>query len=165
MDEVLLSEEMIRSRTLKGFVAQLSRALLVSIPILGVIFLLEVPQWLGWLIFPEQYLGLFLALTLSVTFLVVPEGVSGHRDRVPWYDFLAAAGGMVVGLYVFINYLRFANSLGDIYPDRVIMGCVAVLLLSEATRRLTGWSLAIIAAAFLFYAFFAYLRSEERRVG
>jgi TRAP transporter 4TM/12TM fusion protein len=157
MDEVLLSEELIRSRNLKGFVARLSRAILISIPVLGVIFLLEVPQRVGWLIFPEQYLGLFLALTLSVTFLVVPEGVSGHRDRVPWYDFLAATGGLVVGLYVFINYPRFANSLGEIYPDRVIMGCIAVLLLSEATRRLTGWSLAIIAAVFLFYALFAYL--------
>src|SRR5262245_10337643 len=157
MDEVLLSEEMIRSRTLKGFVAQLSRALLVSIPILGVIFLLEVPQRLGWLIFQEQYLGLFLSLTLCATFLVVPEGVSGHRDRVPWYDFLAAVGGLAVGLYVFINYLRLANSLGEIHPDRVIMGCHAVILLSEATRRLTGWSLTIIAAIFLLYALFAYL--------
>jgi TRAP-type uncharacterized transport system fused permease subunit len=109
MDEVLLSEEMIRSRNLKGFVARLSRAILIAIPVLGVIFLLEVPQRLGWLIFQEQYLGLFLSLTLCATFLIVPEGVSGHRDRVPWYDFLAAAGGLVVGLYVFINYPRFAN--------------------------------------------------------
>jgi TRAP transporter 4TM/12TM fusion protein len=157
MDEVLLSEEMIRSRDLKGSVARISRALLISIPLIGVIFLLEVPHRLGWLIFPEQYLGLFLALTLCATFLVVPEGVAGHRDRVPWYDFLAAVGGLAVGLFVFINYPRFANSLGEIYPDRVIMGCLAVVLLSEATRRLTGWSLAIIAAIFLFYALFAYL--------
>jgi TRAP transporter 4TM/12TM fusion protein len=157
MDEVLLSEEIIRSRDLKGSVARISRAILISIPVLGVIFLLEVPQRLGWLIFPEQYLGLFLSLTLSVTFLVVPEGVSGHRDRVPWYDFLAAVAGLVVGLYIFIQYPRFANSLGEIHLDRVIMGCVAVVLLGEASRRLTGWSLVIIAAVFLFYAFFAYL--------
>jgi TRAP transporter 4TM/12TM fusion protein len=157
MDEVLLSEEMIRSRNLKGSVGRMSRALLISIPLIGIVFLLEVPNRLGWLIFPEQYLGLFLALTLCATFLVVPEGVAGHRDRVPWYDCLAAVGGLVVGLYVFINYPRFANSLGEIHVDRVIMGCLAVVLLSEATRRLTGWSLAIIAACFLFYALFAYL--------
>jgi TRAP transporter 4TM/12TM fusion protein len=157
MDEVLLSEEMIRSRRLKGSVGRMSRALLISIPLIGIIFLLEVPNRLGWLIFPEQYLGLFLALTLCATFLVVPKGVAGHRDRVPWYDFLAAFGGLAVGLYVFINYPRFANSLGEIHFDRVIMGCLAVVLLTEATRRLTGWSLAIIAACFLFYALFAYL--------
>jgi TRAP transporter 4TM/12TM fusion protein len=157
MDEVLLSEEIIRSRDLKGAVAWLSRTILISIPVLGVVFLLETPQRLGWLIFPEQYLGLFLSLTLCATFLVVPEGVLGHRDRVPWYDALAAAAGLVVGLYVFLQYPRFANSLGEIHLDRVIMGCIAVLLLAEASRRLTGWSLVIIAAIFLVYAFFAYL--------
>lgn len=157
MDEVLLSEEVIRSRNLKGFAAWVTRAILIAIPVLGVVFLLDVPQRLGWLIFPEQYLGLFLAATLCATFLIVPERVSGHREQVPWYDVLAALAGLVVGLYVFVQYPRFANSLGEIHLDRVIMGCVAVVLLGEASRRLTGWSLVIIAAIFLFYAFFAYL--------
>jgi TRAP transporter 4TM/12TM fusion protein len=157
MDEVLLSEEIIRSRKLKGSAASISRAILVAIPVFGLIFLLEVPQRLGWLIFPEQYLGLFLSLALCATFLVVPEGASGHRDRIPWHDIVAAVGGLAVGMYVFIQYPRFVNSLGEIHPDRVIMGCIAVVLLGEACRRLTGWPLVIIAGIFLVYAFFAYL--------
>ena len=157
MDEVLLSEEVARTRELKGPVGRVNRALLISIPVLGIVFLLDVPQRIDWLIFQEQYLGLFLALTLCATFLTVPEGKGGHRDRVPWYDLLAALGGLMVGLYVFLYYPTFAYSLGEIHTDRVIMGTVAVLLLAEACRRLTGWSLVIIAAIFLFYAFFAYL--------
>src|SRR5687767_11690661 len=125
MDEVLLSEEVIRSRNLKGFPAWVTRALLIAIPVLGIVFLLDVPQRLGWLIFPEQYLGLFLALTLCATFLIVPEGAWGHREEIPWYDVLAALAGLVIGLYVFVQYPRFANSLGEIHLDRVIMGCVA----------------------------------------
>ena len=39
----------------------------------------------------------------------------------------------------------------------MILGCLTIVLLAEACRRLTGWSLVIIAAIFLFYAFFAYL--------
>src|SRR4026208_1513200 len=154
MDEVLLSEEVARTRELKGAVGRGNRALLISIPVLGIVFLLDVPQRIDWLIFQEQYLGLFLALTLCATFLTVPEGKGGHRDRVPWYDLLAALGGLMVGLYVFLYYPTFAYSLGEIHTDRVIMGTVAVLLLAEACRRLTGWSLVIIAAIFLFYAFF-----------
>ncbi len=157
MDEVLLSEEVIRSRNLKGIAAWVTRALLIAIPVLGIVFLLDVPQRLGWLIFPEQYLGLFLALTLCATFLIVPEGALGHREQVPWYDVLGALAGLVIGLYIFVLYPRFANSLGEIHLDRVIMGCVAVVLLCEASRRLTGWSLVIIAGVFLMYAFFAYL--------
>lgn len=157
MDEVLLSEETARTRDLTGPIARINRALLILIPVLGVIFLLDVPQRVGWLIFGEQYMGLFLALTLCATFLTVPEGASGHRDRVPWYDLLAATAGLVVGLYIFVYYPSFVNSLGEIHPDRVIMGSITVVLLCEACRRLTGWSLVIIAAIFLFYAFFAYL--------
>ena len=74
MDEVLLSEETARTRVLKGPFAAITRALLILIPVLGVIFLLEVPQRIGWLIFGEQYMGLFLAMTLCATFLTVPEG-------------------------------------------------------------------------------------------
>ncbi len=157
MDEVLLSEEVTRTRTLKGPIRWINQGLLFLIPVVGVVFLLEVPQRVGWLIFNEQYLGLFLALTLCATFLTVPEGASGHKDRVPWYDLLAALGGLAVGLYVFIYFPSFAYSLGEIHPDRVILGCLAVVLLAEACRRLTGWSLVIIAGIFLLYAFFAYL--------
>jgi TRAP transporter 4TM/12TM fusion protein len=157
MDEVLLSEETARSRALTGPLAALTRALLILVPVVGVIFLLEVPQRIGWLIFGEQYMGLFLAMTLCATFLTVPEGAWGHSRTVPWYDVAAALGGLIVGLYIFVFYPGMVNSLGEIHADRVIMACVAVVLLAEACRRLTGWSLVIIAAIFLFYAFFAYL--------
>ena len=77
MDEVLLSEETARTRVLKGPFAAITRALLILVPVLGVIFLLEGPQRIGWLIFGEQYMGLFLAMTLCATFLTVPGGNVG----------------------------------------------------------------------------------------
>ncbi|HWO43628.1 MAG TPA: TRAP transporter fused permease subunit [Candidatus Eisenbacteria bacterium] len=157
MDEIPLTEEIIGSRNLRGLARWIAEAMLVAIPLAGIIFILEIPHSLGWLIFPEQYLGLFLSLALCATFLVVPERASARRDRVPWYDIIAAAGGLAVGLYIFFKYPRFVNSLGEIHPDRVAMGVITVILLAEASRRLTGWSLVIIAAVFLLYAFFAQL--------
>ena len=157
MDEVLLSEETTRTRNLKGALGGINRGLLILTPLLGVVFLLDLPQRVGWLIFGEQYMGLFLAITLCATFLTVPEGVWGHADSVPWYDLLAALGGLVIGLYIFIYYPSMVNSLGEIHLERVVLGCLTIVLLAEACRRLTGWSLVIIAAIFLFYAFFAYL--------
>ena len=40
MDEVLLSEEVARSRELKGWAETINRALLILIPVVGVFFLL-----------------------------------------------------------------------------------------------------------------------------
>ncbi len=149
-------EENVRSRELRGLAAWATQALLIAIPLSGMFFLLDVPQRLDWQVFHEQYIGLFLALSLGAIFLLIP-GSRRHVQRIPWYDALAAALGLFVGLYVFVKFPEISNSLGDIYTERVILGAITVILLAEACRRLVGWPLVIIASVFIFYAFFAYL--------
>jgi TRAP transporter 4TM/12TM fusion protein len=156
-----LEIESIRSRELTGFAAWLAKFILIVLPVSGIFFLLGLPERIGWLVFNEQYLGLFLALALCATFILIPAGRWDKSHRVHWYDWLGALAGLVVGLYLFIQYPELANSLGDISTDRVILGCITVLLLAEACRRLIGWPLVIIAACFLFYAFFAYLFPDD----
>jgi TRAP transporter 4TM/12TM fusion protein len=58
---------------------------------------------------------------------------------------------------VFIIYPSIVNSLGEISTERVVLGSITILLLAEATRRLVGWPLVIIAVCFVFYALFAYI--------
>jgi TRAP transporter 4TM/12TM fusion protein len=149
-------EESVRSRELSGLPAWTTQTLLIAIPVAGMFFLLDVPQRLDWLVFHEQYIGLFLALTLAAIFLLIP-GSKGQSQRIPWFDYTGAAAGLFVGLYIFVKFPEISNSLGDIYTERVILGTVTVILLAEACRRLVGWPLVIIAGIFIFYAFFAYL--------
>ena len=89
-------EELPRSRSLQGPISWIANWALIGMPLAGIFFLLDLPQRLNWLVFPEQYIGVFLALALFGTFLIVPEGASGHFHRVPWYDLLAAVAGLVV---------------------------------------------------------------------
>ena len=149
-------EESVRSRELSGLPAWTTQTLLIAIPVAGMFFLLDVPQRLDWLVFHEQYIGLFLALTLAAIFLLIP-GSKRQSQRIPWFDYAGAAAGLFVGLYIFVKFPEISNSLGDIYTERVILGTVTVILLAEACRRLVGWPLVIIAGIFIFYAFFAYL--------
>ncbi|MGB7947903.1 MAG: TRAP transporter fused permease subunit, partial [Candidatus Binatia bacterium] len=150
-------EESARSRELHGALAWAANGALVAIPVVGVFFLLDVPQKIGWLAFNEQYMGLFLALALFATFLLIPTRPGTTHDSVPWYDLIAAVAGLGAGLYVFIEYPTLVDTLGEITQARVILGTLTVLLLAEATRRLVGLPLVVIAAAFVFYAFFAYV--------
>jgi len=149
-------EENVRTRDLSGFVEVLGRCLLVAIPLTGMFFLLNLPQYLGWLVFNEQYLGLYLGLALCATYLLVPA-VPRPSKRVPWYDVIASIAGLAVGLYVFIFYPAIVNSLGEISTERVILGIITIFLLAEGSRRLIGWPLVIIAGVFFFYALFAYI--------
>jgi TRAP transporter 4TM/12TM fusion protein len=150
-------EESVRSRELRGPVAWAAKTALLAIPLTGIVFLLSVPQMFGWLFFNEQYMGLFLGLALFATFLLVPHKRGTSQEQVPWFDLIFALAGLVVGFYILIEYPQLVNTLGDIHQTGVILGSITILLLAEATRRLVGWPLVIIAAAFVFYALFAYL--------
>ena len=129
----------------------------MAIPLSGIFFLLNIPQYIGWLVFNEQYMGLFLGLALCATYLLIPARPSFGRRGFPWYDLIGAFAGLTVGLYIFVYYPSVVNSLGDISTERVVLGCITVLLLAEASRRLVGWPLVIIAGCFLLYALFAYI--------
>ena len=150
-------DERTRTRQTTGLLRWAANTALVLIPVSGVFFLMNVPQRIGWLVFNEQYLGLFLALALFGTYIVVPARAGTGRAETPWYDILAAFAGLAVGLFIFFQYPSLVDSLGEITRERVILGTITILLLAEASRRLIGWPLVIIAVCFLFYALFAYV--------
>jgi TRAP transporter 4TM/12TM fusion protein len=150
-------EESVRSREIKGPLLWAANSSLVALPLVGVFFLLDIPQKINWLVFNEQYMGLFLALSLFATFVLVPARGRKDRDYVPWYDLIAALAGLGVGLYIFFQYPNIADTLGEITTQSTVLGSLTVLLLAEGSRRLIGWPLVIIALAFVLYALFAYL--------
>jgi len=150
-------EESVRSRELSGPLLWAANGALMALPVAGVFFLLSVPQRLDWLVFNEQYMGLFLALSLFATFLLVPGRGVADRAHVPWYDLIAAVAGLAVGLYVFVQYPKLVDTLGEISTESMVFGSITVLLLAEGTRRLIGWPLVIIAICFVVYALFAYI--------
>lgn len=150
-------EESVRARDLSGFLNIVGRCMLMAIPLCGIFFLLNVPQYIGWLVFNEQYMGLFLGLALCATYLMIPITPGRRGDRLAWYDLIAALASLIIGLYIFFYYPSLVNSLGDISGERVVLGCITILLLAEASRRLVGWPLVIIATCFLLYALFAFV--------
>ena len=150
-------EESVRNRELKGPLLWAANSALIALPLVGIFFLLDVPQKIDWLVFNEQYMGLFLALSLFATFLLVPARGRKDRDYVPWYDLIASLAGLGVGLFIFIQYPKMVDTLGEITTQSMVLGSLTVLLLAEGSRRLIGWPLVIIAIAFVLYALFAYI--------
>ena len=76
-------EESVRGRELSGIAGGLGRLLLIAIPLTGIFFLLNVPQQIGWLVFNEQYMGLFLGLGLSATYILIPVKPAVSRASPP----------------------------------------------------------------------------------
>jgi TRAP transporter 4TM/12TM fusion protein len=144
-------------RALDGPAGGLARVLLAALALLGALWASGAHHLLGRAIFKEQYLGLFLAVALAAVFLSVKARAVEAGNRVPWYDWLLAAGGAAVGLYIAVLYPRIAYQLGVLTGDKVALGALAVLLVLEATRRLVGWTMVALGGLFVLYAKFAWL--------
>ncbi len=144
-------------RALGGWPKAVERLFLCSLTIVGAAWAGEIHVYFDITFFKEQYLGFFLAVAFPVVFLSVKAGQRELGNRVPWYDYFLALGGIAVGGYIVIWYPTIAYQLGILTPDKVWLGALTILLVLEATRRLVGWSLVILSGVFICYAKFAYL--------
>ncbi len=144
-------------RDLGGWLNRLTKAIFIAMPVVGCFFIMDIPFYLEWSVLREQYYGLILAMILPCTFILVPMSGRSPRDRVPWYDAVLAILGAIVGLYVAIFYLRITLALGTITPDRVIIGTIALVLVLEASRRVTNWFLASFGLFFILFPHLSWL--------
>ncbi|MDP2646940.1 MAG: TRAP transporter permease [Desulfobacterales bacterium] len=78
-----------------------------------------------------------------------PKPAAGHH--IPFYDWILAASGASLSLYIWWNYddIILRGGLPETYEIWLGLALVAVLL--EAARRCIGPALPVIAAVFLFY--------------
>ena len=106
----------------------------------------------AYAIVPTQTLRLVhVAFVLFLCFFVFPIA-RRFRDRVMWWDWLAAA--LAIALVV------YALQGGDDFTDRntspsgwdIAFGIALIALVLEAMRRTTGWIMPAITFAFLLYA-------------
>jgi TRAP transporter 4TM/12TM fusion protein len=130
------------------------RGLAVALTVVGLLYVLHVPGLLRIALFREQYLGVMIGLALGLTFLSVPATHRSARHSVPWYDWLLAGGGVLVGGYVAVLYPVIAYRLAEVTPEKWLLGLVAIVLFLEATRRLAGRAVMLVGLLFILYARF-----------
>jgi TRAP transporter 4TM/12TM fusion protein len=76
------------------------------------------------------------------------------RQRVIFFDYIFAVLGSIGALYIFINYDALAYRQGAYIMLDIVVAVGTVVLLLEASRRILGWSIVIVALMFLLYDYF-----------
>jgi len=135
----------------------LCRVLLCAIPVTALIFNFDIPSRLGAALLQEQFLGIILILVLAAVFLLVPANRRSPKDRPTWLDGILVFLSVVVGGYLALFYPTIVNEIGELTPEKVVLGAISFLLVMEACRRMSGWWLVIFIAIFVFYAHYSYL--------
>ncbi len=117
----------------------------------------------SWLILDSTFIrAIHLGFALLIVFLNYPlfkkpkfgTTYFSAIDRIPLLDLAVGVLAAVAALYIAIDYEGLVTRYGaPIMRDLIMGGCLVILLL-EASRRVIGPALPVIAIAFCVYAFF-----------
>ncbi|MGH8669790.1 MAG: TRAP transporter permease [Burkholderiales bacterium] len=119
----------------------------------GIVWGLDVPAKMGWLVYQEQFIAAMLGLALAIAF---------RRN------FILAAGGLLAGLWLAVRYPALqADVLG--HPTESLALAIVILALAlDACRRSAGVALTLVFAFFFAWALFGHLLPgmlQTRQVG
>lgn len=108
--------------------------------------------------------SIHLAFALVLVYLSFPavkklslggrQSLLRRRDRIPWLDLILALAAGLAALYIALDHHGLSLRQGDPLTRDLAAGGVLVVLLLEAVRRALGPALAVVALAFMTYAFF-----------
>ncbi len=128
-------------RTLVGY-----RGIIISI----VLILFSLIQlYSTWKIIPSTHMRpLHLGIVLFLSYLLYPAARKMRKDVLPWYDVVLAFLSLILYLYpvVFFDQIQMQFGFSDY---QIVIGCVAIVLLMEACRRVVGLPIVVIALVFV----------------
>jgi len=102
---------------------------------------------------PQLQRSIHLAFGICLIFLLYPARRGDFRQMSPrWYDLVLAVAGLAAGFYHVVFYEQLLARTGMHTLSDLVMSGVAVGLVLEATRRVVGWPMVIVAVSFLAYA-------------
>ena len=106
---------------------------------------------------PFQQRAIFLMFPLTLCFLIRSEAASKEKTHPnflrTFLDFAFAFLSVISCGYIVVEYGALINRMGTPTPLDLVMGTIGMLLVLEATRRLVGWALPVIACLFILYAY------------
>lgn len=137
-----------RNRTLFGWQALLITVLAVSMSLFHLY-----TSGFGLLLAMKQR-AIHLAFVLVLVFLLYPFSDKCSRSKIPWYDYILAILGACVTLYMVVNFEEMVYRAGLPTQMDLFVGFLGIVLLLEATRRVSSPILPCIAIFFLFYCYF-----------
>ncbi len=148
-------------------------AMRAAIVLIVVAWILNIPGRLQIGLFTEQMLAAVLGLALALTFLTFPlhmketgeeavalRTLSGSKETAGPIDIVLATLSLACCFYVAIRYPELIRELVDRPVGGVIIATIIVLLVFEASRRVTGWALVLIVLALCAHALLGWMLPE-----
>lgn len=150
----LVQEADLGGRQPAGAVRAVIFAACIAWSLLQLWYASPLPFATSWFVLNDTEMrSLHLGFAVFLAYLVYPFGKRSSRAVIPAADWVLALAAGFCATYVFHFYRELATRPGQPTPMDIVAAIAGVLLLLEATRRVVGPPMAIIASLMLAYAF------------
>lgn len=109
--------------------------------------------------------SLHVGAILMLCFALYPAHKKASRGSIAIYDYLLIIASAATFVYIWLNYQDILDRIVSPNTADVLFAAVLVVLVIEASRRVTGWALPILSLVFLAFALFGQhgpLRFQHR---
>lgn len=97
---------------------------------------------------PQIQRAVHLGFVLTLVYLLYPARAD-KINKLAWYDVILAIAGATVCAYIVWNYDVIVLDAGPATDMDFYFGCAAIVLVLEATRRIVGLPITLVAVVFL----------------
>ncbi len=137
----------------------MARYAIPTVAVVWSLFQLSIASW--WVLDSTFTRAIHLGFALLLVYLNYPllkKPLPGLKflsatDRIPWFDWAISIVAALSAVYIAIDYDGLTTRYGAPILRDLIVGGILVVLLLEASRRVIGPALPLIATLFILYAF------------
>lgn len=99
-----------------------------------------------------KHRSIHVTMILVLAFSLYPATKKSSRKIIVWYDWILMGLSAGVAIYMCLDYVNIINRAGTPNMADVVIGTILTLVVLEATRRVCGIALPIIAIVFIIYS-------------
>jgi TRAP transporter 4TM/12TM fusion protein len=149
----LVADVDIGGRAASGWLGKLIFCIAVGWSLFQLWYASPLPFALSWGVLNDtEARSLHLGVALLLGFLCYPAmRTKRQRATVPWFDWPLAIAATAAGTYFLFFYADLATRPGKPVLQDIIIACIGLVMLLEATRRAVGLPMMILAIVFLAY--------------
>ena len=140
---------------MQGILNLLQKTYLATIILIGVAWVMDVPQYFGLSLISAEWMGPLLSVGIAAAFLKHP-----YAQKAGLFEVFLGIVALLSWGWMSLHYSDWIIDIFGYTAEKFIPGIIALLLLMEALRKSAGLPITILVWTLIAYGFFGYLMPQ-----
>jgi TRAP transporter 4TM/12TM fusion protein len=124
----------------------LGRFYCALIPIIGVLWILQVQEYMGFALVAPEVIGVILGVTIAAAFIVYPYG-----KQAGLLEILLGLAGLAAWVWMSMNYTHWLVDMANRPAQKWVPGVIGIVLMMETMRKACGLAITILVWVLIGY--------------